>query len=70
MIEDCFYSNLAQMTTVVCDENKLKVLLEQCSKCSKLKNVVKIGSTITDDEKAAADKAGIKVLSFKDLEVS
>lgn len=58
------------MTTVVCDENKLKVLLEQCSQCSKLKNIVKIGSTITDDEKAAADKAGIKVISFKDLEVS
>lgn len=58
------------MTTVVCDENKLKVLLEQCSKCPKLKNIVKIGSTITDDEKAAGDKAGVKVISFKDLEVS
>ena len=58
------------MTTVVCDENKLKVLLEQCSKCPKLKNVVKIGSAVTDEEKTAGDEAGVKVISFKDLEVS
>ena len=58
------------MTTVVCDEGKLKVLLEQCDKCPKLKNIVKIGSAVTDDEKAAGDKLGIRIISFKDLEVS
>ena len=58
------------MTTVVCDESKIKVLLEQCDKCPKLKNIVKIGSAVTDEEKAAGDKVGVKVISFKDLEVS
>ena len=58
------------MVSVVCDESKMKVLLDQCDKCPKLKNIIKIGPAITDDEKAAGDKAGIKVISFKDLEVS
>lgn len=61
---------LAQMTTVVCDEGKLKVLLEQCDKCLKLKNIVKIGTQVTDEEKAAGDEVGVKVISFEDLEVS
>lgn len=67
-----FYSFIttAQMVTVVCDESKIKVLLEQCHKCPKLKNIIKIGSAITDDEKAAGEKVGIKVITFKDLEVS
>jgi len=67
--EACVYIiNQAQMTTVVCDESKIKVLLEQCDKCPKLKNIVKIGSAVTDEEKAAGDKVGVKVISFKDLE--
>lgn len=67
--EACVYIiNQAQMTTVVCDEGKLKVLLEQCDKCLKLKNIVKIGTQVTDEEKAAGDKVGVKVISFEDLE--
>ena len=58
------------MTTVVCDESKIKNLLEQCSKCPKLKNVVKIGAPVTDEEKGAAEKAGVKIICFKELEVS
>ena len=58
------------MTTVVCDESKIKNLLEQCSKCPKLKNVVKIGAPVTDEEKAAGEKAGVKIICFKELEVS
>lgn len=58
------------MVTVVCDESKMKVLLEQCSKCPKLKNIIKIGPDVTDEEKEAGEKAGVKVLSFKELEVS
>ena len=65
-----FYFNLAQMTTVVCDESKINSLLAQCDKCSKLKNIVKIGPPATDEEKAAAEKVGVKVICFKDLEVS
>lgn len=57
------------MTTVVCDEGKLKVLLEEAEKCPKLKNVVKIGDEVTDEEKAAGDKIGVKIISFKELEV-
>lgn len=58
------------MTTVVCDEGKLKVLLEEAEKCPKLKNVVKIGDEVTDEEKAAGDKVGVKIITFKDLEVN
>lgn len=67
--EACIYIiNQAQMTTVVCDEGKLKVLLEEAEKCPKLKNVVKIGDEVTDEEKAAGDKIGVKIISFKELE--
>lgn len=58
------------MMTVVCDASKMKVLLEQCDKCPKLKNIVKIGAAVTDDEKNAGEKVGVKVTSFKELEVS
>ena len=61
---------LAQMITVVCDASKMKVLLEQCDKCSKLKNIVKIGAAVTEEEKEAGEKVGVKVISFKELEVS
>lgn len=58
------------MMTVVCDESKMKVLLEQCNKCPKLKHIVKIGPAVTDEEKEAGEKVGVKVTSFKELEVS
>ena len=58
------------MMTVVCDESKMKVLLEQCNKCLKLKHIVKIGPAVTDEEKEAGEKVGVKVTSFKELEVS
>lgn len=58
------------MMTVVCDESKMKVLLEQCDKCPKLKNIVKIGPAVTDEEKEAGEKVGVRVTSFKELEVS
>ena len=58
------------MVTVVCDESKMKALLEQCDKCPKLKNIVKIGPAVTDEEKALGEKVGIKVTCFKELEVS
>ena len=57
------------MMTVVCDASKMKVLLEQCNKCPKLKNIVKIGPAVTDEEKEAGEKVGVKVTSFKELEV-
>jgi len=58
------------MMTVVCDESKMKVLLEQCDKCPKLKNIVKIGPAVTDEEKEAGEKVGARVTCFKELEVS
>lgn len=67
--EACVYIiNQAQMTTVVCDEGKLKVLLEQAPKCLKLKNIVKIGASVTDEEKATSDEVGVKIISFTELE--
>jgi len=58
------------MMTVVCDASKMKVLLEQCDKCPKLKNIVKIGPAVTDEEKEAGENVGVEVVSFKELEVS
>ena len=58
------------MMTVVCDASKMKYLLEQCDKCPKLKHIVKIGPAVTDEEKEAGEKVGVKVTSFKELEVS
>ncbi|KAJ7370464.1 hypothetical protein OS493_032028 [Desmophyllum pertusum] len=46
----------------------MKALLEQCDKCPKLKNIVKIGPAVTDEEKALGEKVGIKVTCFKELE--
>ena len=57
------------MTTVACDEGKLKIFLEQCTKCPTLKNVVKIGAKVTDEEKAAGDESGVNVIAFAELEV-
>ena len=59
----------AQMTTIICDESKLKILLEEAKKCPKLKNIVKIGAAVADEEKVVADKMGVKIISFMDLEV-
>ncbi|RMX40434.1 hypothetical protein pdam_00009465 [Pocillopora damicornis] len=58
----------SKMVTVVCDESKIKVLLEQSDKCPKLKNIVKIGSSVTDEEKEAGEKVGIKITCFRELE--
>ena len=58
------------MMTVVCDESKMKVLLEKCDKCPKLKNIGKIGPAVTDEEKEAGEKVGVRVTCFKELEVS
>lgn len=67
--ESCVYIiNQAKMVTVVCDESKIKVLLEQSDKCPKLKNIVKIGSSVTDEEKEAGEKVGIKITCFRELE--
>ncbi|XP_068706539.1 long-chain-fatty-acid--CoA ligase 1-like [Montipora foliosa] len=63
-----FIVNQAQMTTIVCDESKLKVLLEEAKKCPKLKNIVKIGAAVTDEEKVVGDEMGVKIISFTDVE--
>ncbi|XP_074608164.1 long-chain-fatty-acid--CoA ligase 1-like [Acropora palmata] len=65
----CVYIiNQARMTTVACDEGKLKIFLEQCTKCPTLKNVVKIGAKVTDEEKAAGDESGVNIIAFAELE--
>lgn len=58
------------MVIVVCDESKIKVLLEQFDKCFKLKNIVKIGFFVIDEEKEVGEKVGIKIICFRELEVS
>ena len=63
----CYIS--AELATVICNENKVPLLLEHAYSCKGLKNVVKIGSEVTQEESTAAKELGLKLISFADLEV-
>ncbi|CAB4001011.1 long-chain-fatty-acid-- ligase 1-like [Paramuricea clavata] len=60
--------NHAEISVVVCDGNKLPVLLEKADQCPKLKHIIKIGDVSEEDEQNAG-KFGITIKSFKDMEV-
>ena len=56
---------LAKMVTVVCDESKIMVLLEQFNKCPKLKNIVKIAPLSMMMRSKLERKLESKLLLFK-----
>lgn len=58
----------AELSLVVCDENKLPILLESAHQCPKLKHIIKIGD-VTKDERENFKKLGITVKSFEDVMV-
>ncbi|XP_046854706.1 long-chain-fatty-acid--CoA ligase 5-like isoform X2 [Xenia sp. Carnegie-2017] len=66
-VEACIYIiNHAELSLVVCDENKLPILLESFHQCPKLKHIIKIGD-MTKDERENFKKLGINVKSFEDV---
>lgn len=60
----------AKLDTVVCHSSKIERLLQAGHQCDVLKNVIKIGAPVTPEEHAEAEKLGIKMMSFAELEVS
>lgn len=67
--EECIYIiNHAELATVICNEDKVSLLLEHAHSCKGLKNVVKIGSEVTQEQSTAAKELGLKLISFADLE--
>jgi len=60
----------AGLSTIVCNEDKVSLLLEQAHSCKGLKNLVKIGSQVTPEESEKAKGLGLKLVSLADLEVS
>ena len=61
---------LAELSTIVCNEDKVSLLLEQAHSCKELKNLVKIGSQVTQEQSDKAKELGLKLISLADLEVS
>ena len=53
---------------IVCDANKLDILFEKADQCPTLKHVIKIGDVSKEDEENA-EKLGINITSFNDVEV-
>ena len=60
----------AGLSTIVCNEDKVSLLLEQAHSCKGLKNLVKIGSQVTQEQSEKAKELGLKLISLSDLEVS
>ena len=53
---------------IVCDGNKLSILLQKADQCPTLKHVIKIGDVSKEDGEIA-EKLGIKITTFNDVEV-
>ncbi|XP_062501468.1 long-chain-fatty-acid--CoA ligase 1-like [Corticium candelabrum] len=61
--------NQAEISLIVCDSNKVDILIEQKQNCSNLKVIIKVGDvTIEDTEKA--ESAGVEIVSFLDVETA
>ena len=63
----CF---IAELSTIACKGEKVSQLLKHAHSCKGLRNVIKMGSQITQEESKTAEGLGIKLISFADLEVS
>lgn len=64
-----FYSS-ANLSTIVCNEDKVPLLLEKAQLCKELKNLIKIGSSVTQEEDKKAKDMGLNLISMTNLEVS
>lgn len=67
--EECIYIiNHAELSTIACKGEKVSQLLKHAHSCKGLRNVIKMGSQITQEESKTAEGLGIKLISFADLE--
>lgn len=67
--EECIYIiNHANLSTIVCNEDKVPLLLEKAQLCKELKNLIKIGSSVTQEEDKKAKDMGLNLISMTNLE--
>lgn len=59
--------NHAEIAVIVCDANKINIVLEKADKCPKLKHIIKIGD-IEAEEKTKFEGHGITIMSFTEVE--
>ena len=67
-LQKYFCTSAAEISVVVCDADKLHILLEKADQCPNLKHVIKIGD-VTEEDIKSAEKLGITMKSLKDTEV-
>ncbi|XP_028412435.1 long-chain-fatty-acid--CoA ligase 5-like [Dendronephthya gigantea] len=61
-----FIINHSNISLIVCDENKVEVLLAKAEECPKLKHIITIGD-VKEEVEQKAGKRGIMVKSFKNV---
>ena len=61
---------LARIRITVCDESKVDILLKNLDKCPDLKFIIKIGDIVGEEEREVAEKYGVEIITFLDVEVS
>lgn len=59
----------AEISTIICNEDKVSSLLEHGHSFKGLKNLIKIGSQVTEEQNTTAKGLGLQIMSFSDLEV-
>ena len=59
----------AEISTIVCNEDKVSSLLERAHSCKGLKHLIKIGTQVTEEQSTTAKGLGLQIMSFSDLEV-
>ena len=64
----CYFP--AELSTIICNDDKVSLLLEHAHSCRGLKNLVKIGTQVTQEESSRAEGLGLRLISLADLEVS
>lgn len=57
------------MSVVVCHESKVELLLKQAEASPVLKTIIKIGGEVTTEERELANKTGITIYTFQEVEV-
>lgn len=67
--KDCIYIiNHAEISTIVCNEDKVSSLLEHAHSCKGLKYLIKIGTQVTEEQSTTAKGLGLQIMSFSELE--
>ncbi|PFX12678.1 Long chain acyl-CoA synthetase 6, peroxisomal [Stylophora pistillata] len=69
--EECIYIiNHANLSTIVCNEDKVSSLLENAHLCKELKTLLKIGSSVNQGQDQKAKDMAIELVSITDLKLN